>query len=381
MPELALRGKAAGVRWFIQLLLLVGILAGCSGTTREVETGYKGEARVNPWLAASRFLEHYEYQVDLISTWRTPAHHDAVWLVPANVINNELYARQLVEWVEDGGHLICLIDQAHLHNDWSGRSSDEKLEPAFEKLLAAQQFTILPNPGRSGRHSSAGTPVTRRLRFSGGTFQTEMDPARLVAYRTGIPDALASARVGNGRFTVLTDAGPLRNRYIDNAQHAALLLALVDSSNGGRIVIVRGAALSLWALLMERAWAAMIGLVVVILFWLWKNLGRFGPLEAAEAPSRLRGYDHHLEALGDFQWRLDKGASMIAPLRQEILERTHRLMTKTGRLDDDIFQLLAERVGITRERAFRALAEPAPADAGIFTRTAADLQAILKSLP
>jgi hypothetical protein len=105
-----------------------------------------------------------------------------------------------------------------------------------------------------------------------------------------------------------------------------------------------------------------------------------GPIEAAELPSPLRGYDHHLEALGDFQWRLDCGASLLAPLREEILERGNRLLARTGRLDSDVFGVFAELAGIPRERAARAMSEPAPPDASTFTRTVSDLQLILKSL-
>ena len=116
------------------------------------------------------------------------------------------------------------------------------------------------------------------------------------------------------------------------------------------------------------------------LLWLWKNLSRFGPLEAADAPPTLRGYEHHLEALGDFQWRLDRAASLLAPLREQIVELGQRISVRAGRRDEDFFQFLADRAGLPRERVFRALAEAAPADSAILTRTTADLQQLLQVL-
>jgi hypothetical protein len=221
--------------------------------------------------------------------------------------------------------------------------------------------------------------ITRdKLVVDGRAFDAETKSGWQVKRAEGEGETFASIEYGEGRISVLTDASPIRNRKIDAKQHAAFLLELVEMSPySGDVVFLRGHTLSLWTLLVEKATPALIGLGLVIAFWLWKNLTRFGPLEAAEAPSPLRGYDHHLEALGDFHWRLDRGAALLAPLRTEILERCHQLQARTGRLDADIFALLAERAGVSRERIARALSEPAPADAAVFTRTVSDLQRIL----
>jgi hypothetical protein len=121
----------------------------------------------------------------------------------------------------------------------------------------------------------------------------------------------------------------------------------------------------------------LLGLAAVLVIWLWRSLARFGPMEAAAASSPLRGYDHHLEALGDFQWRLDKGTALLAPLREQIIENGQHLAVKSGRRDADFFAFLAERAGLPRERVARALSETSPADAAVLTRTAADLQTLI----
>ena len=123
----------------------------------------------------------------------------------------------------------------------------------------------------------------------------------------------------------------------------------------------------------------MIGLLAVVVFWLWKNMPRFGPLRREEARSNARDYDHHLEALGDFQWRLDKGAAMLRPLRDSILERAQRLAA-AGQRQEDLFEWIAQRAAITRDRAARAMSPDRPADPPSFTRLLADLQHIHLSL-
>ena len=160
-----------------------------------------------------------------------------------------------------------------------------------------------------------------------------------------------------------------------------MLDALVRASGyDGNIGFTRGSALSLWKLLRDHLWPVLAGLGGLILLWLWKNFSRFGPLEAASGASTLRGYDHHLEALGDFQWRLDRAAALLAPLRAQIVERGQRMSQRSGHRDDDFFQFLATLADLPRESVFRALAESAPADSAVLTRTTADLQRLLHVL-
>ena len=178
----------------------------------------------------------------------------------------------------------------------------------------------------------------------------------------------------------MVDARPFRNRYIADHDHAALLLSVVEASPyEGSVVIVRDAALSLWTLLWRNGWPALAGLLAVTVVWLWKNMPRFGPLRRGEGPSTLRDYDHHLEALGDFQWRLDKGAALLRPLRDSVLERAQRLAAVAHR-DGDLFEWISQRAGLTRDRAQRAMTHEHPGDPASFTRVLADLQKIHLSL-
>jgi hypothetical protein len=219
------------------------------------------------------------------------------------------------------------------------------------------------------------------IEFDGESFEVAAGSKTRVALDDGESGVFASVSRGDGRMTVLTDGRLFRNRWIGDKDHALLLEALIlATENEGTIGFMRGSGLSLWGLLGKHLWPVLIGLGVLTLLWLWKNFSRFGPLEAADGVSTLRGYDHHLEALGDFQWRLDRAAALLVPPRAQIIERGQRLVVRAGRRDDDFFQFLADRAGLPRERVFRALAEAAPPDSGILTRTAADLQRLLKVL-
>ena len=358
-----------------RLLFLLAIalsLTGCDYTEVVREIGYKGKARINPWLAAERFCARSNHKVRSLVTWTAPQWEDAVWVMPASILSNASFTRQVEDWVDDGGHLILLVEHADADtNDWSDHTPEPQLEDALIDMLDDVEIHI------DWHRESTADEIT----FDDDTFKVNAKSTFSVSAHGGKPGVFASVESGEGRVTVITDGRIFRNRWISDKDHAALLDRLVRVTDfKGNIVFIRGSGLSLWAMLGKHLWPVLIGLGLLMVLWLWKSFTRFGPIETSVEPAVLRGYDHHLEALGDFQWRLDRAAGLLAPLRTQIVERGQRLCTRSGRRDDDFFQVLADRAGISRERVFRALAEAAPADAAILTRTTADLQLLLQVL-
>ena len=372
MPAVAVRGKAAGMKWLIILLTALSLTA-CDYEEVKREIGYKGKARINPWLAAERFCGQYDGTVKSLASWTAPVTGDAVWFVPASILTNESVTRRLERWVSDGGHLVVLVEHANTEtNDWSPYSIEPELEPAVVHML-----------DRVGIELKVDETTTKasKIRFKGHNYQVDASSAASVKVRGKKSGVLASTKSGEGRVTVLTDSRLFRNRWIGDKDHAALLEALIMATNsGGDIGFLRGSGLSLWGLLSDQLWPVLCGLGVLTFLWLWKNFTRFGPVEAVSGPSAMRGYDHHLEALGDFQWRLDRAAALLNPLRTKILERGQRISTRVAHRDEDFFQFLADRSALPRERVSRAMSDAAPSDSTALTRTVADLQRLLQVL-
>jgi hypothetical protein len=365
---------------FICLLMALLLVVGCKpGPTIDREIGYKGKARIDAYLAAQRFLERYEYPVESRPGWPKLDHGVAMVILPASVLSTEGYVREMSAWIADGGHMVCLLDHAESHHDdWSrftgaGSHGGDDLPEPLTKWLADAGITITPRESTTLR---ADEPIV----ISGTGYGVNAESNTGISIHGEAKAVFGQMDYGSGLITVLADARPLRNRRISENEHAAFLLALTrQSALGGKVVVVRDAALSLGTLLWRHAWPALVGLVALTLFWLWKNMPRFGPLRREEERSTMRDYDHHLEALGDFQWRLDKGASMLRPLRESVIERAQRLSAASHR-GIDLFEWIAERSGVTRERAERAMTHERPADATSFTRVLADLQKIHLSL-
>jgi hypothetical protein len=350
-------------------------LGSCDYVEVEREIGYKGKARVNPWLAAERYSQREGHEVKSVISWTAPEWDDATWLMPAAVLSNESFVRRVAEWVRGGGHLILVVEHATSdRNDWSTYPGETIVEPPLLRMLEGEGITLEMKP--SGNRVSAD-----KIRFDGVTYKVDAASDCSVKAGKRKPGIFASRASGDGRITVVTDGRIFRNRWIGEHEHAALFDALVSATGyEGSIGFMRGTGMSFFAMLGQYLWPVLIGLGVWVVFWLWRNFRRFGPVETDATPQVLRGYEHHLEALGDFQWRRDRAVSLLSPLREQVVELGQRASHRAGRRDADFFQYLADLAGIPREHVFRALAEPAPSDAVILTRTTADLQLLLQLL-
>lgn len=360
------------MRFFPMMLAAALVLTSCEYEEVERETGYKGKARVNPWLAAERFTEQMGEEVVTVIAWTEPEPGDSAWLVPATVLSNESFTRRMEEWVRGGGHLILLIEHADAEtNDWLGSHSPPVVEPALEVMLE-----------RARLHLHEGTRATaRKIRFEGQTFKVDADSRYAVSKGRGKSSVFATARLEEGRITVLTDGRIFRNRWIAENDHAALLSALIEASEyEGSVGFMRGAGLSLWSLLREHLTPVLLGIAAWLLLWLWKSLSRFGPIESATPPPVLRGYGYHLEALGHFHWKFDRAAALLRSLREQTAEFGHRACLAAGHRADDLHSFLAERAGLPLDRVTRALSDITPPDPATLTRTTADLQQLLKTL-
>jgi hypothetical protein len=190
---------------------------------------------------------------------------------------------------------------------------------------------------------------------------------------------LLSRELGSGSLTWISDASLLRNRWIDQEEHIEVIAALFDYSGEGEMVFLRGVGISFFGLLWKKAWMVVVALLILVAGWLLRHVPRFGPMLENLRENQMRAYDHHLEMIGDFHWRLDRGASLLDPLRREAQELCHHWQVKNRRLDDGLFEVMASRAEIPMDRVARAMTDIKPRDQIIFINIVADLQQIRKA--
>lgn len=352
---------------------LVLLFCGCQDyETRERELGYKGKARMNPFLAFERFvaIERGEDMV-LREGWKALNQQDALLILPSTALTNRELVGKMEQWVYNGGHVVFLLEHAELGgNEWSSATAPIEIPEEIRKLWDRIGITANREPTVS---------KFTKLDFDDHHYRVDLETHYLLDDGINHKSPFVTTEWGDGCITIISDARMLRNRMIDQAEHATVLAELLDRTREGQVIFFRDGGISFFGMVWERAWMVLIAILLLLGLWLLRHMPRFGPLDAESQGSELRAYDHHLEMIGDFHWRLDHGVSLLQPLRQEAQELCLAWQMKSGAIDHGLFELMAEKSGVPFERVQRAMTERKPADGVVFSRAVADLQEIRKA--
>lgn len=364
------------------------LLGGCKWEEHTTVTGYEGLARINPYLAAERLLDHYGFTTESKPGWPVLDRDLSMVVVPASVLEVQGYVSQIETWMQGGGHLVICLEggESYLndHRDLFRWGSADVPAPV-EDLLGRYAIEFREKDAEESDSDVDGEIDEDKLKtevvsIGADEFIARNRGRQVVSTRGDESSVIASQRADDGRLTVLADARILRNRYIGDDQHADILVALAELSPGGKLVsFVRGAGLSFWTLLWKEGWAIVTALIVTVIFWLWKNLPRFGPLDSRDRAADSLDYQHHVRALGDYFWRLDQARGLMEPLRNELLDKVRRRYSTNQ--SDEVCALLAVRAEISEERVQRALGMLKPySDKHSLAQQVADLQRLHQSV-
>ena len=365
----------------LSLLTVAGaalFLTGCGNNVRyeEMTVGYKGAARFQPWLAASRLLEA-SWQVETRTTPGALPEEGTMLVMPLGGVRSRGEAKDLLRWASKGGHLVVLgAATDRFRNDWL---NDDVIAPAAgEPLLAELGVTIREDVSVP---ASVSCEIEGRTLTVSAADELVMDtaPLRWCDVVAGEPSraVLASFPRGIGRVTILTSARPWRNRWIADHDHAALLEAVAVLSAVDSVVFVNSGRMTFLEMLLEHAWMPLAALVVLIVCWLWRHLPRFGPPLPSEG-DRTRHFAAQLADNGVYLWkRLPRRADLTAALRRAVMAAAEE--RGLHHAHDDYAAQLAARSGLPVERVIRALGEEGLDRPEDFTETIADLQRLHES--
>lgn len=184
---------------------------------------------------------------------------------------------------------------------------------------------------------------------------------------------------GYGRVTILNHARPLRNRYIDDNDHAAWLVDLMgeDSQQVQFIVSLQA---SFWSLLWNRAWMPLCGLGLVVIIWLWRHLPRFGPLQQVTLHD-TKHFSQHIGALGQFFHRLRRDDLLLSAAAEAVRARAIRLYPHLIHHNDEAYlELLTQRTDLPPERIRAALSPAVKLTPHELVRLFQDLQTMRTAL-
>ncbi|MBT8036012.1 MAG: DUF4350 domain-containing protein [Verrucomicrobiae bacterium] len=387
------------------------LLVSCGETEKKKRTvGYKGEARSNPFLAAQRMLQKQGKDVvvkDGVGGFETET---STLLMPRSSINSVGRAKRLMEWVDQGGHLVMMLEGG------VGRGNDFRKDVVTGEASQVESSGLLYCLETMGvdwvewsipRDKSAASPMSdddweamdesdrvllgsEETEFSMGgrgmeihhwaarglTFDVTYEGDYGSGEKGDNQHRYLSLLYGGGRVTILSDARPLRNRYIGYADHARLLTTLVDHSRPGTIIFSRGQGDGFFSLVWRYFWMAVLGLLAMVVFWLWKNLPRFGP--AQDLPDGgSREFSDQVRGVGRFLWRHQRDDSMLAAMRGAI---SRRLSLSAEGGNEGVFDQLSERTGLPVDTIIEAMTREQIREPGVMVKVVKNLQIILKHI-
>ena len=328
----------------------------------EVEVGYQGAARTNPFLATERLFTRLGAPARTLAAGPStlpPPDHALLLLSPTRSLSAERFA-QILDWVRKGGKLIVLPDEA----------------PSLDPILRHWSVGIADEPD-AGEPDTSGPEVIEVTLVEGAKARVEMSRFRRLSIERkdaqlekGTEAGLAFVRYaeGEGTVTFLSDAGFLTNSDIGRHDHAAVAFALIRGASGkvpaGVWLSIRDEVPTLGQLLRRHAWMALASLAFLVAGWLWYAGARFGPL-LPDPPRDRRSLLEHVEASGDFLWRTGRGDELLEGARQALLHRIDVREPGWSRLPaPELVQRLATAARLPAVRIDRALhgSATAPAD-------------------
>lgn len=370
----------------VRLLIIAALIfcgAGCGNTKKvEREVGHKGAARRDPFLAAERFFERDDYTVQTISRVPEKFPLNGTLVTPAQSFMDRGMTERVLAWVNRGGHLLVFLRHGEaIRNDWlevEGKViHEEEEEPEVQHLqeqlgvgsISDEDVTVSGDLAK--QKVSYESPST--FEWKGGTA-----PSRawrvLASSKDSKKIAAASYTRGRGLVTIVANAKPFRNRYIGDADNAWVFEKLATVNTPQTIWFLQGMRVSFFAMLWEHAWMAVIPLLALTGFWLWRHLPRFGPMRQAPVEN-TRDFAAHLGVIGAFHWKHRHTLRLLNPLRDAIV----RAATQRGWTTETLGEKLGAIASLPPQRA-NAVLSNLPNDPQSFVSTIQDLQKIAHAL-
>ncbi|MEZ5979082.1 MAG: DUF4350 domain-containing protein [Planctomycetota bacterium] len=356
---------------------------------REVEVGYRGEARRNPYLAAERFAERMGFAVESRMDLPVPGPEVGAVLAPSEwlALDNER-TRGVREWVERGGQLVVTVFgmERPAYPAWYAKGADGAStggHPLFDEFSVEVEgpdeedsLASMHDDWDLGRELVGGRGIFEGLQVNFAASGTlDLDAARSWSDRVGPPGRAraASFEVGDGRITFLVDGSPFWNGALGADDDAEFLWRLLRDAPRPRVWFVHGRDESIVTLLVERAPQFTLAAVLLVVLWLWRLSARFGP-PIQEPPPERHSYLEHVRATGRFLRRNAGNASLVEPWRRRALRVARSGGALVDRHHEHAVEALAARSGLSPERVDAVLFGPVPTDAGELVAAIRDLQ-------
>ena len=384
---------------------------------KTIHTGYRGEARSNPFYASRLFLKRMGIPAETINSVQKlnvlPDTDTVLLITTQRKTLSPERTQELIDWVQAGGHLIA---QATRNWKYSGKQkkkskqaqNDISPDPLqrymgvrtgsrtpFEDLLDKAENDLIDEL----LDSAEDKKKTRLLRLKNAPEKLAIESQRFrpilldddvkditEAIKIGNDNFIVRQHIGDGMITLVSDLSFLRNRKIEAADHAEILWYLIHGLRPSLeqpkdVWLIHNDEMpSLFTLLWQHAWTLMLSLLMLFIAWLMMSTRRFGPL-IPKAEQNRRSLTEHITSSGNFYWKNNKQQTLIDSARQALVKRLTQVYPGWAqRSQQEQIKLLAEQLSMTPDAVQRLLYAQDIEKADDFTQLIRELERIRKTI-
>ncbi|MCD4741803.1 MAG: DUF4350 domain-containing protein [Desulfobacteraceae bacterium] len=327
------------------------------------------QAIKNPFLAAERFLTQIGINAQSLTGRRLltelPGEND---LIIVNMLGGNLPDDKeeiLIAWIENGGSLILTADRL-----W-----DEKLLKSGNNLF--DRYGIRPllksEDEKDYKYGDVDTQKfvleieleqkrPAKVSFAGNKILVDTRDIADKKYYDKNGIHFIQINIGQGRLIFLSDNEFLKNESIDDNDHAYFLTHLIQNrsekgiQNRSKVWLLYSSNMpSLLSLIWDKAFYFVVCFSVLLLLCILRLNLRSGPLVLRNSHSS-RNLMEHLEASGNYLFKLDKGAGMLKKV-QRLTKRSlkERYFFTTQKIQPEQSRLIAKWTDIPAETVHDAL--------------------------
>ncbi|GAA6186555.1 hypothetical protein NBRC116595_38050 [Aliiglaciecola sp. NS0011-25] len=375
------------VRVLMALIILVAgvfLYNGFESYEKVTDIGFNDEAREQPFLAAKLFLEAEGTEVQLLEDYRLlyannesaifPTTDDTIVLSEGEIALSKAIAKQLIDWVKSGGHLIMALNASQDADVFRANALIQELNLAVNWLPEDTENVFTPTEIINPDDQPLMVNLENRYRLV-----LPADPS--VFYTAGdlYGPTFAQMEMGDGLVTMLTDVYIWNNYQIAYEDNVELLDQLVGNSS--KVYVFSTQELPHWfSLLYDFApYFIWFGSVLLALsMWHWAM--RFGPILRIDEHN-YTPFSLHIKAAGEFYWRQKQQRELIDEIRHSIIVALHKKRPATKSADKQ--QMLEQLSQISHwpiETINTLMFSQAQVNETQFTQSIASLQTLRKML-
>jgi len=306
---------------------------------QDVSVPLHGEARYNPLYGLKKALQAHGVEVDSRANLNLRAmdlgEEDTLVLAADVRTLSAAQAEELLDWVDEGGHLVFSLPQGS-----EGRGGD-LIESLHLSVASHRTCVSWPAEGKADNAEHC----------FGYAFKLKAGERKQFGLLLGDKDKgdyyLGRHPRGDGDWTAAGNLDFLYTEELKRPGYAEFAWqVLAPAVQSGKVHLVYAADVPpLHVLLVRYGWPALLPALFALLAWLWARSQRFGPLLPVAAAHR-RALREHIQAAGEFTFRRGRAATLYAAVRRAFDERLRRDAPAIAALDGDaLVEALAARSG------------------------------------